>query len=265
MPRTVEPTPMRRSGLRTCLCLIALASLPLGFWVAGLAGRAQADGAAPGMYSQLKMQLPDRSPRVHRFRLPLTNLKVDVVDLKYETPVGDALGDADLVINGGYWGYANSGKRVIIGLLHANGKQWAPLRSSLDGGVLTLHQAKASVAASKGYQGPTNPELAVQCSPRLVQGGGLIPNLKTKGRAARTAVCARDAGNTLDVYLTEPDDLGPNLQDFGRWLVAQGCEHALNLDGGPSTAAAYREGGRVVRIGAGEALPYAIRFKYAQR
>lgn len=256
---------MRRSVLRASSCLIALATLPLAFWLTGWAERAQADGAAPGMYSQLKLQLPDRSPRVHRFRLPMTGLKVDVVDLKYQTPVADALGDADLVINGGYWGYANAGKRVIIGLLHAGGKQWAPLRSSLDGGVLTLHQAKASVAPSKGYQVPANPDLAVQCSPRLVQGRALIPNLKTKGRAARTAVCVRDAGNTLDVYLTEPEDLGPNLHDFGRWLLAHGCEHALNLDGGPSTAAAYREGGRVVRIGAGEALPYAIRFKYAER
>jgi hypothetical protein len=229
------------------------------------AGLADATSDTPPVHTVLTLPLGQRSPRVHRFQLPLSQqLKVDVVDLHYETPLADALGDADLIVNGGYWGWGNDSKRRIIGLLSAGGKEWSPLRAALDGGVFVLHGGKASVSASRGYQGPAQPDLAVQCSPRLVQSGALIPNLKASGRAARTAVCVRDAGNTLDVYLTEPDDLGPNLSDFARWLLAQGCEHALNLDGGPSTAAGFRDHGKLVRIGSGEALPYALRFKYGK-
>ena len=33
---------------------------------------------------------------------------------------------------------------------------------------------------------------------------------------------------------------GPSLFRLARWLVAEGCEDALILDGGPSTGAAWR-------------------------
>jgi exopolysaccharide biosynthesis protein len=60
--------------------------------------------------------------------------------------------------------------------------------------------------------------------------------------------------------LSEPHDRGPTLAELGDWLAAEGCSEALNLDGGPSTAAAFRDGDRVSKIGAGVGLPYAIRF-----
>jgi exopolysaccharide biosynthesis protein len=96
-------------------------------------------------------------------------------------------------------------------------------------------------------------------------GRQLIPKLKQQGRAARTAACVRDGGRTLELYLTEPRDLGPSLSELAHFLLEQGCEHALNLDGGPSTAAAYRDAGQLVRVGAGRELPYALRFSYGKR
>jgi len=133
------------------------------------------------------------------------------------------------------------------------------------GTVLVLSGGLASIHPSRGYQKPTGIDLAVQCSPRLLSARSVIPKLKEQGRAARTGACVRDDGKTLELYLTEPRDLGPSLSDFAHFLLAQGCEHALNLDGGPSTSAGYREQGQLVRIGAGRELPYALRFAYGKR
>jgi uncharacterized protein YigE (DUF2233 family) len=99
------------------------------------------------------------------------------------------------------------------------------------------------------YREPHALDLAVQCRPRLLQAGKVVPDLNAHSRAPRTAVCVREAGHTLDVYVSEPADLGPSLYELGAWLAADGCEHALNLDGGPSTAAAFRDNGELVRIG----------------
>jgi hypothetical protein len=213
----------------------------------------------------LELPTSGRALHVHRFRLPLARLRVEVVDLEYKRLLGDALESADLVVNGGYWGWGRSGQRVLIGLVSAGGHQYAPLRRALDGGVLLLHRETASIRASRGFSGPAAPDLAIQCRPRLLSDGALVANLDSHGRAARTAVCTRDGGRMLEVYLSDPDELGPSLYDLARWLLVQGCEHALNLDGGPSTAAAYREHGRTVRLGPGRELPYALRFRYQAR
>jgi hypothetical protein len=234
--------------------------------VLSVAALTAAESAHPSqLHSVLDMPLGAQPLRVHRFRLPLAGLHAEVVDLAYERPVVDALGNADVVVNGGYWGWTAAERRTLIGLVSANGKQWSPLRNALNGGVLVVHGGKASIAPSRGYQGPDHPDLAIQCSPRLVAAGAVVDKLNTHSRAARTAVCVRDSGATLDIYVTDPDQLGPSLHDLAEWLLRQGCEHALNLDGGPSTAAAFHEAGHVVRIGPGVELPYALRFRYTSR
>jgi len=239
---------------------VLLGAALVAFWLRPVPGLADAPRAA-ALHGLLQMSLPDRTTRVHRFRLPTAGLRAEVVDLQYRTLLGDALGDADLVVNGGYWGFGRDARRVLIGLLHVGGQELSPLRKTLDGGVLVLSRGIASIQPSRGYQKPADVDLAVQCSPRLVAAGSVIPKLKEQGGAARTGACVRDAGKTLELYLTEPRDRGPSLSQFAGFLVAQGCEHALNLDGGPSTAAAFREQGEVVRVGAGRELPYALRFR----
>lgn len=202
------------------------------------------------------------SVHIHRFRLPVAGLHVSVVDLDYTRVLGDVLGGADLVINGGYWGWIDERRRTMIGLLVNSGKQLSPLREVLKGGVLTLQGGRASIAASHGYTLPHNADLALQCRPRLVVDRGVWPGLNSSTQAARTAACVRDGGATLDMYVTDPDGQGMTLDALARWLLSEGCDHALNLDGGPSTAAAFHERGEVVRLGAGEHLPYALRFHY---
>jgi hypothetical protein len=208
----------------------------------------------------LRVPGPDHA-RIHRFRLPLARVRVEVVDLGFTTPVASALGDGDLVVNGGFWAWHNMERRML-GLLVSGGKSLSPLRTALDGGVLLMAAGRARIVPSRSFHESLAVDLAVQCKPRLVESNKVIPDLKASGHAPRTAVCVREQGNTLDVYVSEPDDLGPTLQELAVFLAADGCEHALNLDGGPSTAAAYREGGKLVRIGPGIELPYAIRFSF---
>jgi hypothetical protein len=213
-------------------------------------------------HALLRLAIHDRkAARVHRFRLPVERMHAEVVDLRFTTPLADALGDGDLIVNGGFWGWHKTERRVL-GLLASRGRLISPLRAALDGGVLLVHAGQASIVPSRRFNEPHGVDLAVQCRPRLLQAGKIIPDLNAQSRAARTAVCVRESGRTLDVYVTEPEDIGPSLHELGVWLATEGCEHALNLDGGPSTAAAFRDQGQLVRIGAGRELPYALRFTY---
>jgi len=69
----------------------------------------------------------------------------------------------------------------------------------------------------------------------------------------------RHRSATLDAYLTH-DDTRTTLAELGAFLVQEGCQAALNLDGGPSTAAAFRDGEKLLTVGLGEALPYGLAF-----
>jgi hypothetical protein len=138
--------------------------------------------------------LGEREARMHHFTIPLPNAKLAFVDLKYQTPLVDALGDT---------------------------------------------------------------ALALQCNPRLVDAGQLVPKLEARRRTARTALCVTRDRSQLDAYLTETPITLPELAVF---LLQQGCIEALNLDGGPSTAAVARLPRGVLTIARGEALPYGLGF-----
>lgn len=241
-------------------CSLASVALVAALWVCA---------AAPGVASSprtlhtlLKLGSSEGVALLHRFRLPLAGLRVAVVDLDYTRPLAAALGGANLVVNGGYWGFRDERTRMLIGLLYAGGKQLSPLRDRLDGGVLTLRDGRASISPSRGYKLPHDADLALQCSPRLVVSRAVVPSLNASARSARTAACVRNGGKTLDIYLTDPQEQGATLEQLAHWLLSDGCDYALNLDGGSSSAAAFRDRGEVVRLGAGERLPYALRFDY---
>jgi hypothetical protein len=68
--------------------------------------------------------------------------------------------------------------------------------------------------------------------------------VKDNGQIAeRTALCARDGGRELEVIVArgEHPGRGPTLALLADMLVSRGCTSALNLDGGPSTGAAWRD------------------------
>ena len=152
---------------------------------------------------------------------------------------------AELVVNGGF--FDRDGRPV--GLAMSGGAQLAPLARTLSGGVVTFDGERARLFASEGFALPDGARFAIQCRPRLVVGG--VANVKSDDgkRSERTALCLRDGGRILDVVVVRAadagDEAGPSLYALGRFLAARGCEDALNLDGGPSTGAAWRESGAV--------------------
>lgn len=227
---------------------------------------AQAEGNAPSKapvapqraaprirHELLTHALTEGEARVHHFTIPLAHAKLAFVDLQYQTPLVDALGEHDLVLNGGYWGYRDQ-RRVLEGLLVVNDQRLSPPHKH--GGVLEVRDGAARVVRGEDFTLAPDTALALQCSPRLVDAGQLIPKLEAKRRAARTALCIRDRAQ-LEAYLTEASITLPELAQF---LLQQGCQEALNLDGGPSTAAVARLPDGVLTIARGEALPYGLGF-----
>jgi hypothetical protein len=220
---------------------------------------AAAEDSQPIGHELLTVQLERQSHRIHRFRIRVADVRADVADLGFQRPVADSLGPFALAINGGYWEW-HRGSRRMIGLVISQGKQLSPLRKKLDGGLLVVEPSRARIVRSRGAQLGADVQVAVQCRPRLVEAGKPVPELNATARATRTAVCVRDRCATLDVLLTDPRQLGPSLAGLAGFLAADGCSDALNLDGGPSTAAGFRQPSGLLRVGLGLGLPYSIRF-----
>jgi uncharacterized protein YigE (DUF2233 family) len=184
---------------------------------------------------------------VRNWSFPLATHELGVEDV-HMTQALDAVLErtgAELVVNGGFFGKDGA----PVGLAVSEGVELAAFSRTLSGGVLTSDGERARLVATEAYTGGGAPRFAVQCRPRLVVGGA--PNVRSDDgkRAERTALCVKDDGRTLDVFVVRApdakDEAGPSLYALGRWLAARGCEEALNLDGGPSTGAAWRDGGSV--------------------
>ncbi|HEY8074443.1 MAG TPA: phosphodiester glycosidase family protein [Labilithrix sp.] len=152
---------------------------------------------------------------------------------------------AELVVNGGF--FDREGKP--LGLAMSGGAQIAPLAKSLSGGVVTIDSERARLFATESFAMPEGVRFAVQCRPRLVVSGAANVRSDDGKRSERTALCLKDGGRTLDVVVVRAadagDEAGPSLFALGRYLATHGCEDALNLDGGPSTGAAWRESGAI--------------------
>lgn len=186
---------------------------------------------------------------VRTWSFDLDRYDVRVEDASMSTALDDVLKrtESALVINAGF--FDPSGKPV--GLVISDGVVLSKLAKNLSGGVLTLDtnaegNARAELFASEGFELPDGGRFALQCRPRLVV--DRTANVKSDDgkRAERTALCVRDAGKTIDAVIVRGSDdgesPGPSLFALAKHLAAVGCESALNLDGGPSTGAAWKEG-----------------------
>ena len=185
------------------------------------------------------------------------------------TAIDDTLAkaDAELVVNGGFFG--PDGKAV--GLAISKGNVLSRFSKQMSGGVLTtdgeraqLYAAEAFDIADGGLGDAGESAFAVQCKPRLVVGSA--PNIKTDDgkRAERTALCLRNGGRIVDVFIIrrseDGESPGPSLFAFARFLHRSGCESALNLDGGPSTGVAWREDGGVQLLAPRNPVRHVIAF-----
>jgi hypothetical protein len=207
---------------------------------------ARPHAAGPGVldYAVGEKRRHDGEPYLlHRFRVPMEGTRIDVVDARMRTDLDRVLAKrgAALVINGGYYGTDGRAQGLVI----ARGRQRNPLFPRIHGGVVAvLRSGRALHQKADAVRLPRGVEFAIQCSPQLVVGGRSAVERPGENTASRTALCVRDGGRGLDVYVARVDPsrgrAGPTLFTFANELVAEGCEEALNLDGGPSTGVAWR-------------------------
>ncbi len=193
------------------------------------------DGAA-------RVEAAGESFELHRWSFDVVTSTLAIVDLGMHGSLTEALGpDGRVAVNGGF--FDPDGRPV--GLAYAGGTTLSRYSATMSGGVFFTVDGVARVVATEDFDPRTHVDFAVQCRPRLVV--DRRPNVKRDDgqRAPRTALCVRDAGRTVDVVVAEPSlgTRGPSLFALGQFLAEQQhCDDALNLDGGPSTGAAYRAG-----------------------
>jgi uncharacterized protein YigE (DUF2233 family) len=179
------------------------------------------------------------------FALPLAGARFQVVDLGMTRDLERVLRQTgvSLVFNGGFFDPAQRPEGLVV----SAGTVLSPHSDALGGGVVTVSGGHAALFPAEGFVTPPGTDFALQARPRLVVDGG--SNLsRDDGRAAeRTALCVREQGRVLEIVVArgEVAGKGPTLSLLADMLASRGCEGALNLDGGPSTGAAWRQGGEV--------------------
>jgi uncharacterized protein YigE (DUF2233 family) len=181
---------------------------------------------------------PQRTTRREAF--DVAAIQPVIVDIGMSTDLRGALerASADVVVNGGF--FAPGG--APIGLAVSDGKVLSAFSPRMSGGVLWRAPGAAVMQLTATEEYAERPvDFAIQCRPRLVVASRVNIRTDDGRRAARTALCLRDGGRTLEVDVALDDhDAGPTLRELAEELAASGCEEALNLDGGPSTGWAAR-------------------------
>ncbi len=225
------------------------------------AALASADASADALSSAIVEDA--RSYAVRAWSFPLDRYDVRIEDAGMTTALDAVLSrtGADFVVNGGFFG--SDGKPV--GLAISDGVVLSRLAKSLSGGVLTSDGTHAELFASEGFVLPDGGTFALQCRPRLVVEGAANVKSDDGKRAERSALCARERGRTLSVVVVRGSDdgesPGPSLLALAKHLASAGCESALNLDGGPSTGVAWREGEKVGLLAPRGPVRHVIAFR----
>lgn len=200
-----------------------------------------------------------RSYDLHSFPIDLASSELVFEDLHFERDLRSSLSEsgARIVVNGGFWDRDNEPEGLAI----SGGREITPFDPELGGGVLAIRNGRAELLDAEAFALPSGVDFAVQCKPRLVVGGANNIRRDDGRRAQRTALCIRDEGRTLDLVLavSAVREEGPSLYELALALLEHGCESALNLDGGPSSGAAWREGDRIATLPTRSPLRFAIR------
>ncbi len=199
---------------------------------------------------------------LHRFPIDLRRARFEVIDTAFDRTLAGVLAErgATVVVNGGYW----DPERQPEGLTVVGGRTLVPFDDDLGGGVLVVDGGRARLLdAEAGPPAlPAGVDFAQQCMPRLVVDGAV--NVRaTNRRADRTALCLREGGRALELVVARTGDgargrQGPTLHALAEKLAALGCEQALNLDGGPSSGVAWRQGGEVRELASRVGVKLAV-------
>jgi uncharacterized protein YigE (DUF2233 family) len=198
---------------------------------------------AGSAYRESSIRDDGRDYAVKTFSFRVADVEAFIEDARMSASLDDvrAKADADLVVNGGFFDVDER----PLGLAVSRGAALSPFSRTMSGGVFVIDDERATLTATEDADGGVGlPRFAVQCRPRLV----VDRRVNIKGddgkRAARTALCARENGAIVDVIVARDradKTYGPSLLALAQHLAAAGCEGALNLDGGPSTGAAWRD------------------------
>ncbi len=226
------------------------------------AGTGVVPGGAARTFPQVQSEsLPDgHSYRLHTFRVALARARVEVVDLRMSLALDDVVRTrgASLVINGGFFGLQGEPEGMVV----SGGRLLSPFLARIGGGIVEARGGVAHLLDGEAPPLEQSADFALQCRPRLVVDRAVNIRRDDGQRADRTALCLRDGGRTLDVVVARTDGEeglgGPTLYGFARVLARTGCEQALNLDGGPSTGAAWRDGGQVRFLPPRSAVRHAV-------
>jgi hypothetical protein len=187
----------------------------------------------------------DDAYRLLVFSVRLAGARFRVIDLDMGRDVAGALASsgASLVVNGGFFDRAQRADGLVV----SEGVMIAPGSDALGGGVLAVAGGRGALFPTKGFAPQPGLDFAIQARPRLVVNGAANVKSDDGHAAERTALCLRDEGQTLELVVArgEVGGKGPVLSLLADMLVSRGCQEALNLDGGPSTGVAWRQGGEI--------------------
>jgi len=192
------------------------------------------------------------------FRVVLARARIVIADSAMSTDLGALLvkTGGSLVVNGGFF----TPDTRPEGLAVSEGQELSAKSLELGGGVVAILGGRARLFAAEDDVPLERLDFAIQCRPRLVVGGAQHVKKDDGRKAERTALCLRDSGAVLEVVIARSSapGRGPTLSAWSRLLAARGCEGALNLDGGPSTGAAWREGSAVESVAPRVGIRHAI-------
>ena len=196
------------------------------------------------------------------FSLRVAQTRFDVVDLAMGRDLAGALAQksASLAVNGGYFAPSNEAEGLVI----AAGKTLSPFAPALGGGVVVVRGGRADLRDATGFSPPEDADFAIQARPRLVVASAVNLRGDDGRKAERTALCVRDEGRILEVIVAHGKTAapgGPTLTLLAEMLASRGCEAALNLDGGPSTGAAWQGAERVEVRPPRAAIRHALTFR----
>jgi hypothetical protein len=184
------------------------------------------------------------------------NVSIVEQSTSFGSPVSEHLkrGPGVLAVGGGFFNKDSKGRLTPAGLLVVDGT----IRNSSKGtasGVLAIRKGgKPEILWAKDISPLTQYQFLVQSGPVLVEKNG-VNGIKRDDfdRLNRTAVCSR-LSDFLVIDIHGKANRGLSLFQLASILGSPqsdgglNCTMALNLDGGPSTQAAYRDGGEVKTV-----------------
>lgn len=135
-------------------------------------------------------------------------------------------------VNGGYFdeNFAPLGLRII------DGKRLSPLaRGRLLTGVVVSSGPKTQILRLSEFAKASQPAMAIQCGPFLVDRGAAVRGLDAKHVARRTFIAMTGPGDIAIGYCSSAS-LAELPAILIAWARDQKIQRALNLDGGSSSA-----------------------------